>query len=368
MDAYDTPASVPTDEDQQRLRAAVCDMPKVPPRDFGAGFDPDRARAILVSDKKWANGTHLRYHFLGQPRVADDVEVVRAAFRQWRELPIGLVFSEVDDADEAEIRVAFDQSESSSWSTVGRDALGRPATIPTMNFGWDLSGWTYGRDTALHEIGHALGLPHEHQNPAAGIVWDEPAVLAHFAGPPNEWDEETTRWNILRKIAADTVQGSSWDPDSIMHYQFAAGLIEVPEKYQHEPLVPAPGLSGRDIEWVRTFYPAGPDDELPRLEPFASRVFHLEPAEQVNLLIEPPATRWYDIATFGASDAVLVLFEDVTTGPEDLQGLRYVTGDDDSGTDLNAHVTARLRQGRRYVVRLRLYWAGATGATAIMLW
>jgi hypothetical protein len=93
MDAYDTPASVPTDEDQQRLRAAVCDMPKVPPRDFGAGFDPDRARAILVSDKKWANGTHLRYHFLGQPRVADDVEVVRAAFRQWRELPIGLVFS-----------------------------------------------------------------------------------------------------------------------------------------------------------------------------------------------------------------------------------------------------------------------------------
>ena len=27
-------------------------------------------------------------------------------------------------------------------------------------------------DTALHGIGHTLGLPHEHQNPNAGIVWD----------------------------------------------------------------------------------------------------------------------------------------------------------------------------------------------------
>jgi hypothetical protein len=25
-------------------------------------------------------------------------------------------------------------------------------------------------------------------------------------------------WNILRKIEPDTVQGSNWDPDSIMHY------------------------------------------------------------------------------------------------------------------------------------------------------
>ena len=47
----------------------------------------------------------------------------------------------------------------------------------TMNFGWDLTT-SYGHDTALHEIGHTLGFPHEHQNPTAGIVWNEPAVLA----------------------------------------------------------------------------------------------------------------------------------------------------------------------------------------------
>lgn len=361
-------AAQPGGYDEERARGPVCRLPRVEPRSFGAGFDPDRARAILVSDKKWVNGTHLRFHFLGQPLVADDVGVVREAFQEWKDLPIGIEFSEVADPNEAEIRITFDRSEGSSWSAVGRDALNRPSTIATMNFGWQLSGWTYGRDTALHEVGHALGLPHEHQNPKAGIVWDEPAVLAHFAGPPNGWDEETTRWNILRKISPDAVQGSAWDPDSIMHYQFEAGLITVPERYRTEPLLPDPGLSTRDTEWAKNFYPAGPDEDLPRLEPFQSRSFDLEPAEQVNLLVEPPATRWYDFATFGTSDAVLVLFEEVTTGPEHLRGLRFRAGDDDSGMDLNARFGAKLWQGRRYVLRLRLYWAGATGRTAVMMW
>jgi hypothetical protein len=42
-------------------------------------------------------------------------------------------------------------------------------------------------DTALHGIGHTLGLPHEHQNPNAGIVWDEKTVYTSLGGPPNSW-------------------------------------------------------------------------------------------------------------------------------------------------------------------------------------
>jgi hypothetical protein len=68
-------------------------------------------------------------------------------------------------------------------------------------------------DTALHGIGHTLGLPHEHQNPNAGIVWDEETVYTSLGGPPNNWPREKTQWNILRKIEPDTVQGSYWDPD-----------------------------------------------------------------------------------------------------------------------------------------------------------
>lgn len=42
-------------------------------------------------------------------------------------------------------------------------------------------------------------------------------------------------------------------------------------------------------------------------------------------------------------------------------------GDDDSGTGFNASFAAKLYLGRRYVVRLRLYWAWASGQTVIMM-
>jgi hypothetical protein len=59
-----------------------------------------------------------------------------------------------------------------------------------MNFD-NADNW--GIDTAIHEIGHTLGLPQEHQNPNAGIVWDEPAVIADLGGSPNFWSEAKTR-------------------------------------------------------------------------------------------------------------------------------------------------------------------------------
>lgn len=358
----------PSDHSDDDLVVPTCTTPQGTPRQLPGGLDPCRAAAIVVLDKKWVNGTQLHYCFVAEPSTPGDDDVVRSAFTRWQELPIGLSFQEVPDPAEAELRIDFDRSQGSSWSTVGRDALDRPASVATMNFGWQLGGWTYGHDTALHEIGHAIGLPHEHQNPNAGIVWDEAAVLSSFGGPPNHWDEATTRWNILRAIDPDEVQGSSWDPDSIMHYRFDAGLILEPERYRHEPLVPADGLSARDVEWVRRFYPPGPDDARAELVPFESSAFDLAPGEQVDLTLRPDVSREYNVGTFGDADTVLVLFEELADGPEELRGLRFVDGDDDSGQDRNAQLTVRLRPGRTYVLRLRLYWPGRAGRTAVMMW
>ena len=62
----------------------------------------------------------------------------------------------------------------------------------------------------------AIGMEHEHQNPFAGIVWHEQAVYDSLAKPPNSWDHATTFHNILEKLTPQQVQGSAWDPDSIM--------------------------------------------------------------------------------------------------------------------------------------------------------
>jgi hypothetical protein len=369
-----------TDTTEYDDRSGYCTMPAVEPLELPAGMDPFRASAIIVNRSKWANGTKLRYYFFDRDTDGENVvladgstrfrswvgdephrDLVRAAFATWKSLDIGLDFLEVQDRSEAEIRIGFMQGDG-SWSYVGRDdILGAGPNERTMNFGWRLVGSPDGEDTALHEIGHTFGLPHEHQNPNAGIVWNEEEVYRRLAGPPNSWSRQKTHWNIIRKLDPDTVQGSSWDPDSVMHYPFEAGMISVPEQYRLQPLVPAGGLSARDTAWVRTFYPPL-EAAIPELVPFTSVPMTLEPSEQRNFRIRPSATRPYTIQTFGQVDTVLVLFENVNGE------LRFRAGDDDSGFDRNASVTVKMFQGREYVVRLRHYYSWGSGSTAVMLW
>ena len=315
-----------------------------------------RLRAIRLIRSKWVNGTVLHYCFLDGPEPQH--QAVRNAFQEWKDLGIGLEFEEVADRSETEVRIAFDQSDG-SWSYVGRDVLGIAVEEPTMNFGWDLTD-DYGRTTALHEIGHTLGLPHEHQNPFAGIVWDQENVYEYFSGPPNVWSRQQTEHNVLRKLDPSEVEGSPWDPESVMEYWFPRGLINEPAEYR-DGLYPAGGLSELDKEWARRWFPPLAP-AIPTLQPFESVPLSLAPGGQADFTIEPTASRRYHLATFGTADTVLVLFEDVNGK------LRYVRGDDDSGTDRNAHISAKLLRERRYVARVRLYWAGESGQTAIMYW
>jgi Astacin (Peptidase family M12A) len=356
-----------------------CNLPPRPAPVLPPGIDLGRARAIILGRSMWVNGTVLHYYFFDRDtdgstvRFSDGTtqfvswvgpeaqqDAVRSAFEEWKELGIGLEFREVEDRSEAEVRIGFQSRYDGSWSYLGRDVLDQPTNARTMNFGWDLTT-EYGRTTALHEIGHTLGMPHEHQNPFTGIVWDEQAVYSYFGGEPNNWDRETTYHNVLRKLANSEVEGSSWDPDSIMEYWFPEGLILEPAQYR-VGLTPAGTLSQRDTEYVRRWYPEVEDPEPRTLTPFESLPLSLQPGEQVDVTLKPPGTRDYRIGTFGASDVVLVLFEQVDGE------LRYVAGDDDSGEDRNALIEAKLFQGRRYVARLRMYYATESGQTALMYW
>lgn len=355
------PTSKPASDREAKF--SYCFVPRVAEREFAPTVDLDRASLIRFMDKKWVNGTVLHYYFFDEPAwTSDDPEkqVVRQAFDIWKALGIGLQFEEVGSRSEAEVRIGF-MRDDGAWSYIGRDVLDLGPGRRTMNFGWDLTRRPSEVDTAVHEIGHTLGFPHEHQNPNAGIVWDEEAVYAALARPPNNWGGDKTYYNIIRKIDPDTVQGSSWDPDSIMHYPFEAGLIDEPAQYR-DGLAPAPGLSQRDKTWVRTFYPPLDDDDYALLTPFRSVELAIAEGEQRNFTIEPSATRYYDFRTFGTSDTVMVLFED-----ED-GNLRYRTGDDDSGEDYNSSFRVKLFSGRRYVLRIRLYYSHRSGETAVMMW
>lgn len=329
----------------------VCSMPRVAPREFDAAMNLGRVRLIQKHQSAWVNGTQLEYSFISGGKSAER-NVVRQAFKKWRDVGIGLDFKEVQGRAD-HIRIGFVQ-DGSAWSYVGREILNHEQN---MNFGWDISSDI---DTALHEIGHAIGFPHEHQNPNAGIVWNEEAVYAELAKSPNFWDRETTHWNILRKIPVGEVRGSNWDPDSIMHYPFEAGLIREPTQYALG-LAPAGGISTLDQRYVREFYPPLAQSDYKSLRPFESVRINIAPGKQLNLSIEPSVTRNYTIETFGDSDVLLVLFEDTA------KGATYLSADDDSGTDLNARIEHKLIKGRKYILRARLYYVEVQGECAVML-
>jgi len=158
---------------------AFCSLPRRAPRPLRPDLGPDRAALIQLLQTKWVNGTVLHYYFFDKPTDGEQVmfndgttrfvswagtdpakTVVRQAFQSWKAIPLGLEFKEVTDRSEAEVRIGFMDGDG-SWSYIGREILNQATDRRTMNFGWDITA-PGESDTAIHEIGHTIGFPHEH--------------------------------------------------------------------------------------------------------------------------------------------------------------------------------------------------------------
>ena len=318
-------------------------------RVFPADLDPGRMSAIMEVGLVFVEGTVLKYYLSGG--TSAQKRLFRQACDIWMENG-SLEFAETDNRKEAEIRVGFERGKG-HWSYIGRAALEQPEYTNTMNL--DTSATL---DTMLHEIGHTLGLHHEHQNPNSGIEWDKEAVYAALAGKPNYWSKSKTDRNILKKVAVDRVQGSKWDPDSIMHYPFGAGLINSPEGYENG-IYPKPGLSEGDKEWVRHYYGRSKERVLRVDKPIELK---LSGGEQINFRFTPKASGEYMFNTFGAdADTLITVFENGDPP-------KFIEGDDNSGDDMHALVILTLKKDVEYLIRLRLYWQDADKTVSFVVY
>jgi hypothetical protein len=114
-----------------------------------------------------------------------------------------------------DVRVRFDSTKG-SYSVVGTNCK-QDQINPTMNLGWMDVG------TIVHEFSHVLGMLHEHQNPNDPIKWDAQKVYA-WAAATQGWNTEQTNENILNTFSLDSVDASTFDPNSVMLYFFPSYL------------------------------------------------------------------------------------------------------------------------------------------------
>jgi hypothetical protein len=232
----------------------------------------NKLRAALMKNKKWKQNSTIRIAFLNlNPKIprptknltlsdplqsqVDKMDIISAIKKIVNErinpiCNLNFVFLENNDALSAEIKISFQNS--GAWSTIGTDCLGYFGTYqPTMNFGW------FDVATVIHEFGHALGLIHEHQNPfGTPIPWNEPAVY-EWAAKTQGWDEQTTYNNIIKKYSTNIINGSKFDPLSIMLY-FFSGKLTLTGKGTQENY----RLSPYDVLFINKLYPKTPDTPI----------------------------------------------------------------------------------------------------------
>lgn len=188
----------------------------------------------------------------GSPKLRD--RVLDTA-RRWTD-PAGgganLKFEKATDAASADIRIAFDPA-GGSWSYVGSDA----ATVakkgkPTMNLGWatETTAESSFVSVVLHEFGHAIGLLHEHNHPAAALKWKKDVVYADLGGPPNNWSRKTIEFNVFDSYPANrVVMSPAMDRVSIMIYTIPARWLD-----GQPGIMPSDTLSREDIRFIRQLY------------------------------------------------------------------------------------------------------------------
>jgi hypothetical protein len=210
----------------------------LPPRDFSSvqiplRINPDGSTSVIAvrrdplageTLKMWSPGERITV-FLSTTNGSEYLrERVIHFAKQWEEIA-NIKFDFVSSIKSAKIKIWFD-NDSKYWSWIGRDVLTNPLGLYTMHLGFANGGWSYNdlSRIILHEFGHALGFIHEHQSPAAGILWDKEKVYSFFEKEPNKWSRTEVDVNIFHKYSKTSTNYSVYDPKSIMHYEIPAEL------------------------------------------------------------------------------------------------------------------------------------------------
>jgi len=237
-------------------------------------------KAVFITDKLWPNQSTIKVGFIGGLtwEKAWIAKVVSETISLYVNLDIQFIFNSTQTYS-CDIRISFNPN-NGCYSYIGTDSID-PSIImsESMNFGWmdapfstmfSYKGVTYQTPsnferggypglgtTIVHEFGHALGMLHEHQSPFNNpLIWNVNKLYTYFNSPPNNWSISEIDNNIINRYSIANLNGSGFDPDSIMKYSFSGTFLLNPtitliNYIEQLNLV----LSSCDKHWLTFNYP-----------------------------------------------------------------------------------------------------------------
>jgi hypothetical protein len=191
----------------------------------------------------------------------EDHKLVKESINEWTKYA-NLNFDYVESNSEAEVRAAFGNlyvEPGATYAFMGMQSADLSSDKPTLYLGLlHEMAEKDKRRLVLHELGHILGLFHEHQNPNCTnfIEFKKPDIYEFYLRTSG-WTPDTVDAQIVKPYE---VPYRAFDPKSIMMFELPPQVTRYPG-----PLRPRLNeeLSESDKAFIARLYPRGNNADTP---------------------------------------------------------------------------------------------------------
>lgn len=207
-------------------------------------------RIAAVTKLIWRGGVDLAVAFMDGGSAELQNKIIAHA-NAWGGPSGGNVrFRLTGNVADAQVRIAR-VPQQGYWSYLGVELLSIPGNQQTLNLD-SFSMGTPDREfhrVVRHEIGHTMGMPHEHMRPELVARLNVAKTIRYFQQTQG-WSAAEVRAQVLTPLDPRTLTAGPIDQDSIMCYQLPGSIT-----IDGQPIRGGNDINAADLAFCRRIYP-----------------------------------------------------------------------------------------------------------------